>query len=77
MCGYNTGRTGVPSVHWRCKRATSDLILVLRCQFCEYLRETSYKHALELLEAARMGKNGKLSFFLRKRLTIIDLFEGL
>ena len=51
--------------------------MVLRSQFFDFLRETLYKHALEHLEAARMGKNGKLSFFLRKRLTIIDLFEGL
>ena len=28
-----------------------DLILVLRSQFFEYLRETLYKHALEQLEA--------------------------
>ena len=35
-----------------------DLILVLRSQFFELLRETLYKHALEHLEAAPPGKNG-------------------
>ena len=30
-----------------------NLVLVLRSQFFEYLRETLYKHALEHLEAAR------------------------
>ena len=33
-----------------------DLILVLRSQFFEYLRETLYKQALEHLEAARQEK---------------------
>ena len=42
-----------------------DLILVLRSQFFEYLRETLYKHALEHLEAARQEKNrGHFLFFL-------------
>ena len=54
-----------------------DIILVLRSQFFEYLGETLYKHALEHLEAVRPEKNGKYIFFLRKRLAIIDLFEGL
>ena len=57
------------------------LLLVLRSQFFEYLRETGYKHALEHLEAARSQKKmgGKNAFLRRKRLrvTIIDLFEGL
>ena len=54
------------------------LILVLRSQFVEYLREALYKHALEHLEEALQKKIwGKNVFFLRKRLTIIDLFEGL
>ena len=39
-----------------------DLVLVLRSQFFEYLRETLYKHALKHLEVAfpekRMGKKG-------------------
>ena len=42
-----------------------DLILVLRSQFFEYLRETLYKHALEHLEAACSEKNGSFLFFLR------------
>ena len=54
-----------------------DLVLVLRSQFFEYLRETWYKHAFEHLEAARSEKKGKNLFYLRKRQTIIDLFEGL
>ena len=35
-----------------------DLILVLRCQFFEFLGETLYKHALEHLEAAGPEKKG-------------------
>ena len=35
-----------------------DLILVLRSQFFDFLRETLYKHALEHLEAAGPEKNG-------------------
>ena len=40
----------------------SDLILVLRSQFFDFLRETLYKRALEHLEAAGPEKKG--SFFL-------------
>ena len=29
-----------------------DFVLILRGQFLEYLRETLYKHALELLKSA-------------------------
>ena len=42
-----------------------------------FLRETLYEHALERLKAARSEKNGeKKDFFPQKRLTIVDLFEG-
>ena len=34
------------------------VVLVLRSQLFEYLRETLYKHALEPLEAARSEKMG-------------------
>ena len=54
-----------------------DLILALRSQFFEYLRETSHEHALEHLEAARPEKTGVFSSSCSKCLTIIDLFEGL
>ena len=55
-----------------------DLILVLRSQFFDFLRETLYKHALKHLEAARSEKNGQFFFpSYGKRLTIIDLFEDL
>ena len=54
-----------------------NLVLVLRSQFFEYLRETLYKHALEHLEAARSAK--MFCFFSAhgKSPTIVDLFEGL
>ena len=39
-----------------------DLIVVLRSQFFEYMRETLYKHALEHLEAACSEKNGEPYF---------------
>ena len=42
-----------------------DLILILRSQFFEYLRETLYKHALEHLEATGPEKNGHIYFFLQ------------
>ena len=42
-----------------------DIILALRSQFFECLRETLYKHALEQLEAARPEKKGHFIFFLR------------
>ena len=45
-----------------------DFILNLHCQFFDNLRETSYKHPLKNLKAARSG---------RKRLTTIDLYKGL
>ena len=57
---------------------TYDVVLVLRSQFFHYLRETVFKHTFEHLEAARSEKKlGKNVLFLRKRLIIIDLFEGL
>ena len=50
----------------------------LRSQFFEYVRETLNKHALEHLEAARSLLFYYFCiFFRRKRLTSIDLFEGL
>ena len=54
-----------------------DLVLVLRSQFFDFLRETLYKHALEHLEAA--GPKKKIIFFssYNKGLSIIDRFEGL
>ena len=42
-----------------------DLILILRSQLFECLRETLYKHALEHLEAARPEKT-HFFFFLRQ-----------
>ena len=41
-----------------------DLILVLRSQFFDFLRESLYKHALEHLEAAGPEKKGSFFFFL-------------
>ena len=43
---------------------TYGLILVLRSQFFDYLRETFFKHALEHLEAARSENKGKQCFLL-------------
>ena len=41
-----------------------DLILVVRSQFFEYMRETLHKYALKHLEAARLEKkSGKKVFF--------------
>ena len=54
-----------------------EFIRILRSQFFEYLRETLYKHALEHLEAARLEKWGRGGSSYGKRVTIIDLFEGL
>ena len=55
-----------------------DLILVLRSQFFELLRETLYKHALEHLEAAPPGKKWVIFFSsYSKCLSRFDLFEGL
>ena len=57
-----------------------DVILVLRNQFFEYLRQTLYRHALEHLEAAR-SENIYIYVYIfssyGKRLTSIDLLEGL
>ena len=54
-----------------------DLILILRSQFFEFLRETLCKHGLEHLKAA--GPEKKRFFFpsYSKCLSIFDLFEGL
>ena len=38
-----------------------DLIVVLRSQFFDFLRETLYKHALEHLEAAGPNKTGYIA----------------
>ena len=54
-----------------------DLILVLRGQFFEYLRETLYKHVLGHLEVARPEEKGRFFSSYGKCLTIIDLFQGL
>ena len=59
-----------------------DLVLVLRSQFFEYLREKLYKHALDNLNAARPEKKRSLfsPFFFPsygKCLTTTDLFQGL
>ena len=54
-----------------------DLTLALPSQIFEYLRESFCKRALEYLQSARSEKNEKNYIFVRKRLTIIDLFEGL
>ena len=63
---------------WWISGVKLDLILALRSQFLEYLRETLYKHALEHLEAARPDKKLVICFSSYcKCLTIIDLFEGL
>ena len=58
-------------------RVNFDSILVLRSQFCEYLRETLYKHALEHLEAARSEKMGHSVSSYGKYVAIIGLFDGL
>ena len=54
-----------------------DLILVLLSQFFEYLRETSHKHALEHLKAARPEKMGIFFSSYGKCPTMVDFFEGL
>ena len=54
-----------------------DIILALRSQFFECLRETLYKHALEHVEAARPAKKGHYFSSYGKCLNIVDLFEGL
>ena len=55
------------------------LMLALRSQILEYLREAFYRHALEYSTCNRFvqKKRGKETFFLRKRPTITDRFEGL
>ena len=53
------------------------LMLALGSRIFEYLRETFYGHALEHLQSAGSEKNEKKRFFLRKRLAVIDLYEGL
>ena len=53
-------------------------MLALRSQIFEYLSDLFYRHALGYLEPARSDKNGKIKlFFPRKRLTVVDRFEGL
>ena len=55
-----------------------DLILVLRGQIFEYLREKKYRHAFQYLQSARSEeKKREKKVFQRKRLAIVDLFEGL
>ena len=56
-----------------------DLILVLRSQFFDFLRETLYKHALESLEAAGAEKKKGFCFSPTMNaylmVSIIDHFE--
>ena len=54
----------------------NDLILALRSQIFEYLRFFFYRHALEYLQSPRSEKKNDQNnaAFLRKRLTIIELF---
>ena len=55
-----------------------DLILALRSQIFEYLRETFHRHDLEsYLEPARSERKmgGKKGLFLRKHLAVIDLLK--
>ena len=60
------------------EREVGHLVLVIRCGSPDYLRQTSYKHALKYLEAARWEKKQvKQNPSYGKRLTIVDLFEGL
>ena len=55
-----------------------DLTLALRSQTFEYLRENVHRDALEYLQSARLEKKKKKGHvLLRKRLTTMDLFEGL
>ena len=48
-------------------------------QFVKYFRETFHRHALEYLEPSHSEKKSarENDVFLRKRLNIIDFFEGL
>ena len=50
---------------------------IIRSQFFEHMRETLCKHALVHVEAARSEKKRVKTQSYGKRLTIIDLFEGL
>ena len=52
-----------------------DVILDLRSQIFEYLRETFYRHALEYLQSARPEKTNRKRklFFARKRVRDHDL----
>ena len=53
-----------------------DLMLALRSQIFEKSGTLFYRHALEYLQSARSeNKRGKTQP--RKRLAIVDLFEGL
>ena len=55
-----------------------DLMVALSCQIFEYLRETFCRRALENLQSARSEeKKREKKVFQRKRLAIVDLFEGL
>ena len=58
-----------------------DLIIVLAIcsQIFEYLRGNFKRHDLEYLQSARSERKKlkKNALFLRKRLTVVDLFEGL
>ena len=52
------------------------MMLVLRSQFFDFLRETFYRHALEYLAPVRSeNKWGKKRFFLGKRLTIVTFLK--
>ena len=56
-----------------------DLIMAPRSHILEYLRQTlklSFKNIPLYLQSARSEKKKK-KVFLRKRLTVIDFFEGL
>ena len=53
------------------------LVLPLRRQIFRYVRELFYGHALEYLEPTRSEKKKwENGFFLPKRLTVTDRFEG-
>ena len=54
-----------------------DLILTRRSQIFDYLRKTFCRRAVPAIGSFRKKDGGKKVVFLRKRLTIIDLFERL
>ena len=57
---------------------TYDLILDLRAHIFEYSPETNYRHAVwNTCNRLVQKKTEMHACFLRKRLTIVDLFEGL